>query len=267
MQDEKTKNPPRPVGAVVQALRVLRHLAQNGSPAGVTEVARATETNTSTCFNILRTLVAENLVVFDADAKTYQLSFGVIELALGLLGTSHSDLFKPELDRLAQGYNALFCLWQITDDGRIVLLDRSFESRSVRVDLPVGKRLPAMAGAIGRIIASVQDLKASELRRHFAEVQWQTPVTEDEYLRDVAEAGQRGYGLDKGKLYVGVDSVASVVTDHLDRPRYGLSAITLTGQLSDTQLDDLGVDLANTALRIGNALFRGIAPITVRGAS
>src|SRR5690606_8876200 len=46
----------REVGAVVHAMRILRHLAATPSPQGVAAVARGTGISPSTCFGILRTM-------------------------------------------------------------------------------------------------------------------------------------------------------------------------------------------------------------------
>lgn len=255
MTDPTPQDIGRKVGAVVYALRIMRYLAGQGIPSGATTIARSTDINISTCFNILRTLVAENLVVIDPGTKTYRLGLGVLELALGLLGTNHSDLIRPELDRLAQANNALICLWLVSDNNRIVLLDRRFASRSVRVDLPVGKRLPLFAGAVGRIIAPTLELTANEWRTQFDRVEWQETVSVDQYRREIQEAKRLGYGRDNGQLFVGVDSIASVVTNDLGQPRYGISAITLAGQISEESMRILGIDLRDTGDRIGSALF------------
>ncbi len=247
----------RAVGAVVQALRILRHMAATGQGEGVSAIARATRTNTSTCFNILRTLAAEGLVVFDAEVKQYRLGLGVLELAVGLMGSNHGDLIRPELERLArEGDQALICLWQITDTERCVLLDRAWTPGAVRVDLPVGKRLPLSVGAIGRAVMAARQVSDAALRRHFRTLRWQRPVDFESYRDSVRDAASFGYGRDPGLLYAGVDSVAAIVPDATGRPRYGLSAVTIQGQLDEARLHALGRDLARTGQRIGHALFR-----------
>lgn len=245
----------RSVGAVVHALRILRHLAANGAPQGVTAISRATGINTSTCFNILRTLAAERLVIFDLEAKTYRLGFGVVELALGLLGANHGDLIRPELERLALNNSALMCLWHVTEAERIVLVDRVFASTSVRVDMHVGTRLPSLIGAVGRCVASARHLDETELRRRFAGLRWQNPPRFEDYLADVHKVSRDGYARDRGNLFIGLDIVATIVVDHTGAPRYGLSGIAIAGQVLEPAMERLGEDLRDVASRIGQALF------------
>lgn len=249
----------RPVGALVHAVRILRHLAALGRPEGVSAIARATGVNGSTCFNILRTLASEGLVVFDDHAKTYHLGFGLVDLSLGLLGASPSALIQPELNRLSRQYGALMSLWYLTEHDRWMLIDRAFEERSVRVDLPIGKRLPALIGAVGRLTAAHRALPVAELRTAYDALRWQSAPGFDTYCDEIAQAGRDGYAVDRGKLYLGVDAVAALVTDATGAPRYGVSSVSLAGQIPPETLARVGQDLAMTCDRLSRALF---APTT-----
>lgn len=251
---------PRSVGAVVHALRILRHLAGRGRPEGVTAIARATEINTSTCFNILRTLAAEGLVSFDAEAKTYRMGLGAMELAAGLIGASHTDLIRPEMERLAHASGAVIGLWHVTGDGRLVLIDRAFAPSAVRIEIAPGRRLPAYAGAVGRVVAALERPAPSALRRGFQRVRWQRPVEYADWAAEVTAAARDGYALDRGRMFAGVDSAGAAVADRSGRVRYGLSGICIEGQLAEAHLHDLGRELRGLGRRIGAALFATEAP-------
>ena len=253
MTDEITQT--RPVGALVHALSILRYLSARGRPEGVSVIARATGVNGSTCFNILRTLVAEGLVVFDDTDKTYRPGVGLVELAVGVLGANPADMIRPELERMALDHRALMCLWHITGDDRIVLIERAFDPAATRVDLPVGKRLPAYSGGVGRALAAHRGLSRDDLCAPFAALRWQSPPGFDAYADSVADAARLGYAVDLGELYIGVDVVGSIVTDARGVARYGISSITLAGQIDATARHAIGVDIANTCRRIGGALF------------
>lgn len=246
----------RPVGALVHALRILRHLAAQGRPQGVTAIARATGVNGSTCFNILRTLTAEGLVSFDAQAKTYRPALGLVELAVGVLGTNPGDLIRPELERMAQDYRVLMCLWHITGDDRIVLIERAFDPGATRVDLPLGKRLPVYTGGVGRVLAAQRALSETEIRRHFESLRWESPPADfAAYRASIERAGRLGYAEDLGQLYVGVDVIGALIVDAQGQARYGLSSISLSGQMDADARRAIGQDLARTGRRIGHSLF------------
>ncbi|MCA0203664.1 MAG: IclR family transcriptional regulator [Proteobacteria bacterium] len=264
MSDEAASQ--RPVGALVHALRILRHLAALGRPAGVNAISRATGVSPSTCFNLLRTLAAEGLVTFDASDKSYRPGLGLVELAVGVLGTNPGDLIRPELERLARQYRVLMCLWHITGDDRIVLIERAFEPAATRVDLPLGKRLPAYTGGVGRVLAAQRRLPEAEIRRHYDALRWESPPPDfAAYRASIEEAGRQGYAEDLGQLYVGVDVVGALIVDAAGEARYGMSSISLAGQMDAGARRAIGEDLVRTCGRIGHSLFaapRGAFPVS-----
>ncbi len=246
---------PGDVGAVVNALRILQFLSASTAPVGVAAVARGTRISTSTCFNILRTLTRARFASFHPVAKTYTLGLAMAELAAGMVGLSHAELIRPELERLALNYEALILLWRATDDNHLVLIDRAHSQAAIRVEIGIGYRLPLLAGAIGRSAAGALRLPDAELRRRFAGLRWQVSPTFPGYRAEVALAAERGWALDDGQLYRGLTTVGAVITDGRGHPRFGLSGVSITGQQTPERLDRLGVDLGKVAALIGVSLF------------
>jgi len=254
-RSDKATGPQRDVGAVVNALRILQFLAASTAPVGVAAVARGTKISTSTCFNILRTLTRARFVSFHLAEKTYTLGLAMAELASGLIGISHAELIRPELERLALNYETLILLWRVTDDNHLVLIDRAHSQTAIRVEIGMGYRLPMMAGAIGRCVAAALPLTATELRRRFAALRWQSPPSFAAYQADVAKARETGWALDDGMLYRGLTTVAALVVDDERRPRFGFSGVSIAGQQTQARLDDLGRDLRELAALVGTSLF------------
>lgn len=90
------------VGALVAGPQILRYLRRQSEPAGVNRIARDLKLNPSTCFNLLRTLVHEQLAVMDPETKTYSLGLGLVELARGTLDqVSYVRFVRPSLERIA----------------------------------------------------------------------------------------------------------------------------------------------------------------------
>ena len=246
---------PRDVGAVVNALRILQYLSASTAPVGVAAVARGTGVSTSTCFNILRTLTRARFVSFHTADKTYRLGLAMAELASGMVGVSHAELIRPELERLALNYETLILLWRVTDDNHLVLIDRAHSQAAIRVEIGIGYRLPLLAGAIGRCAAAALGLPSAELRRRFAALRWQSPPSFSAYQDEVALAEERGWALDDGQLYRGLTTVAAVITDDQGRPRFGTSGVSIAGQQAPDRLEQLGCDLAKVAALVGASLF------------
>ncbi|MCF8480962.1 MAG: IclR family transcriptional regulator [Rhodospirillum sp.] len=243
------------VGAVLNALSILRYVSHRGTPAGVNQIARGTGVSVSSCFNILGTLLHERLVTFDESTKAYSPGLGLLELAVPLLSANPADLTTPEIEQLSRKHNCLICLWNFTADERIVLSNRASASRTVRVDMNLGARLPAYAGAVGRCYAALKGTSDANLRTAFEKLHWQKAPDFQDYLSDVRAARENGFAFDIGNLFTGLEIAASIVRDGSGHPRYGLSGISIAGQMSPDQIRDMAVDLRETANDIGRALF------------
>src|SRR5215468_5476786 len=91
--------------AISRAAAVLRLLGKSERPQSLQWIASELGLVPSTCFYVLRALVAEELVAFDPDTKRYSLEAGVLTLARHWLRRNRfNDLAQPALDRLSQTY-------------------------------------------------------------------------------------------------------------------------------------------------------------------
>ena len=55
---------------------------------------------------------------------------------------------------MAFKYETLILLWRVTEDNRLVLIDRAHSQTAVRVEIKLGYRMPLLAGAVGRCVAA-----------------------------------------------------------------------------------------------------------------
>jgi DNA-binding IclR family transcriptional regulator len=247
--------PQRDVGAVVNALHILQCIATTSAPIGVAAVARATGISTSTCFNILRTLTRARFVSFHTHDKTYALGLALAELSIGLIGMSHAELIRPELERIAMNHQTLMLLWRVSDDQHFTLIDRAFSKTAIRVEIGEGYRLPLLAGAIGRCAAAASNMPSADLRRQFANLRWETPPSFAVYADEVAQAKQRGWGFDNENLFRGLVSTAALITDWRGHPRFGISSVSIAGRQSPERTNLLGHDLHELASLLARSLF------------
>lgn len=248
------------VGAVENAVAILRFLTHHHAPAGVAHIARETGQNVSTTFNILRTLAKEGLIAFSPATKEYRPGLGLLEFSVPLLGVNQADLLHPALEVLSGKHRALIGLWKVTPQQRIVLVDRVVEGKVVRVDMALGSRLPAFVGAVGRCIAATRQMSRSELQRRFKALRWQNPPAFEDYWADVARARETGFAFDRGHLFQGLDIAAAVITDHEGEARFGISGIAIIGQMSEEELQALAHELKDTAARISGTLYGARRP-------
>jgi DNA-binding IclR family transcriptional regulator len=247
----------KPVGAVTSAIQILRYLADQSAPATNIQIARSLNLNISTSFNILRTLASESLVTFDPAAKAYSLGYALLELANNALDQMSSvRLIHPELERLTQQWEVTTALWLRVSQSQVFLVDRVQPSSWIRVELPVGRRMSALAGALGRCLAGFPGFDQDEMAELYGTVGGDDPVPFDEFMADVAEAKRLGYAVDRDRLWRGTTALSSCIVEPSGRPMFALSVVTLSARCSLEQQLAIGADLQETTSRISRVLLR-----------
>src|SRR5580698_2920733 len=123
MKTRPDSPPPIRVNFVANALAVLRYLAANERPEGVSTIARVTEISPSSCFNILKTLVTEDFAQFDIERKTYTLGPAAVDLAIAALDPEAGFVrVRSVLEELARGHRVTVGLWRRTSAERLTLI-------------------------------------------------------------------------------------------------------------------------------------------------
>ncbi|CAO3436795.1 IclR family transcriptional regulator [Azospirillum doebereinerae] len=245
----------KPVGAVVSALAILRYLASQDGAVSSIQTARALGLNPSTCFNILKTLVAERVVQFEEAGKAYRLGAGLVELAGSALDqVGYTRLIHPELERLAGAWQTPMTAWLRVSDTRVMLVDRAETSSTIQIHMRIGHRLPLLVGALGRCMAAHAGFSTDEMRRHYAAIRQDSPPPFERFLAEVEEARAAGYAVDRDGFTRGVTTVSSPILDAEGTPFLALSAVGLTAQFSDERVAAMAADLRDTTRRIGRQL-------------
>ncbi len=254
--------PDKLVGALTSGINVLRYLAGTAARVGVTRIAKDLGLNSSTCFNIMRTLVHERLVYFDNETKTYSLALGLVELAKGALEqSSYARMIHPDLETIARTHDVTVTLWHCTTGDRVVLVDRMESNTAVRVHMSIGQRLPMFIGALGRAMAANLDLDRPALRRQFTSLRWSDPPSFDEYAQEVEKARKLGYAVDADRYAQGVTTISSAVLAQPAQPVMAISAIGFSAQLKPSKVRAIGEDLRDCAVIASRALMGGARPV------
>ncbi|MDY0748186.1 IclR family transcriptional regulator [Paucibacter sp. R3-3] len=241
------------VKPVSNAIRILRYLSQTAAPERATDIARHLQINPSTCFNILRTLVAEEVVEFNPVFKMYTVGLGLAKLANQVMTQGQRiELARPVMEDLAARYQVTTTLWRRMGLDRIVLVSSVASPAALRIDMPPGQRLPLLMGASGRLFIGQLGWSEEETRKEFESIHWSRPISFDTYWREVNRAKKRGWAQDDGYFSNGILAIAAPVYDPADTIAFTLSAVMIRGHY-----DDAGVDAIGEALRAaGTALTK-----------
>ena len=244
------------VKPVVNAIRILRFLSQVGRPARATQIARELKINTSTCFNILRTLVGEDVVAFDDVAKTYTTGIGMMKLVENTLTEGQRlTLAKPLLEEMAEKFSATMTLWRKLGSDRIVLVAAENSPSDLRIHMTSGQRLPIFMGAAGRLFVAHSSMTKSQAKLAFRSLRWSRPLSFESYWAEVEEARERGWSLDDGYFAPGIQTLSAPVYDPAGTISFAVSAVSFRDQHTKAEIEQLGIALAALGKRLTVALF------------
>lgn len=233
--------------AISRAAAVLRLLGKSDQPLGLQPIARELGLVPSTCLYVLRALVAEELVSFDPDTKRYALEAGVLTLARQWLRRNQfADLTQPVLDRLAQQFGVTMLGVQIFGLDHIIAVAVS-QGSSFQLAVQVGSRFPALISATGRCIAAFGGYNLPDLEPRFNKLRWEEPPSFADWLQQVEETRQQGFGIDEGNYIAGVTVLAAPVWKGPGKPSHALVAIGIGSALKRNGLEELERALLSAA--------------------
>lgn len=244
--------------AIARAAAVLRLLGKSDKPLGLQAIARELGLVPSTCLYVLRALVAEEFVAFDADTKRYSLEAGVLALARNWLRRDRfNELAQPVLDRLSEEFDVSTLGAHIVGMDHIIVVAVSQARPSFQVSAQVGSRFPATISATGRCIAAFGEHSEEELESRFRALRWDVPPTWDQWRDQVAQTREQGFAVDDGNYISGVTVVAAPVWKTPKKPSHALVAIGIGSALKSTKLPALQKELVAAAQALSTQLGGG----------
>lgn len=256
MTTKTSKSAPVTVKPVVNAIRILRFLSESAAPERAVDIARKLEINPSTCFNILRTLVNEDMVDFSPMSKRYSAGLGLARLVEQFVTQGQKvQMAKPLLENFAARSRVTVTLWRRMGNDRIVIVSSAACPTDVRIDMTEGQRLPILMGASGRLFASQLDLQNDSIKSMFDNIRWGTALSFDEYRAQVTQASNRGWAIDDGYFSIGILAVAAPVYSSSGNIDFTVSAVMFRGQKNDAEIAELGESLCTLGRDLGKVLF------------
>jgi len=242
------------VQSVSKVLRVLEVLADSPQgEMGISEAARVLGWHRTTVYRFMQTLVEEGYVRYLPDGERYRLTFRLVGLANRMVSRLDiCQLVRPHLVLLVQEWEINAHL-AVLEEGDVVFIDHVECSKPLRTHFHIGRRAPAHATAVGKVLladleedAVLEIIRKQGLRRF-------TPLTvcdEEALLRELNEVRVMGYAVDRGEHNHDVACVAAPVRDVTGR---AVAGISLSGSVSEIFAQDvaaLGESVREAAKRI-----------------
>jgi Transcriptional regulator len=146
---------PLVVPAVVRATRVLETLLDMRAGATSTELALRCELAKSTTSNLLRTMVGEGLVSFDAETRHYNLGPLLVEFGIAAVSrTTAVTEARPFMEELAKQTELACLAIQRMPDGHFTAIAKIESRKDIKVTVEVGARFHSQAPLLSRMSAA-----------------------------------------------------------------------------------------------------------------
>lgn len=205
---EQSRTPTHTVGAALNAVRILRHLAAARAPVRLTPIARDLGLHASNCLNLLRTLVDEQMVHHDPVTKAYSIGMGVVALAQGAIAWHESPhAVQPLLDAFSREHAMSVMVWRRVNEAEMMLVARSVQGATVHVSADIGARLPMLTGSMGHVIAGSGVLDEASVRHHFDAIAWGRDADFGHFLAECRKAAEQGWYLGSGEGWQGLSAL------------------------------------------------------------
>lgn len=171
-------------------------------------------------------------------------------------GIGLKELVLPFLEELGLQFGETNNL-AVLEKGEVVYIEKVESSEVLRMDLSIGRSVPAYCKALGKILLAC--LREDELRQSFAntKIKKRTVYTiskKDQLLKHLVQVREQGYAVDYQELEVGITCIAAPVRNHLGRVVAAISVAGPSTRMIVPRLDEIRIPLLDTALAISKKL-------------
>jgi len=241
--------------AVSRAATVLRLLASERFGLGVTEIARRAGLVPSTCLHVLRALVEEGFVAFEAETKSYRTGIGLLTLVRdGMASNDFRQAAQPILDRFAANYKVTAVAVELDSRDRMVVVALARSDSFISLHVNVGSRFPSLISATGRCVAAASHLSQHELKKKFDSLRWEQAPRFEDWYAEVEQARTEGAAIDRANYIRGLTIAAALLPPGLDRAARGIALVGFEHNLPERITLQIKEDLVASARALANQL-------------
>jgi IclR family acetate operon transcriptional repressor len=230
--------------------------AANG-PVGITELSRQLGLAKGSIARLVATLAQMDYLVRDPETRKYQLGLKLWEL--GSKSITRLDIrgvARPVMESLHGDTGETVHLTVLSNEGKMVFLDKLDSTRGIRPNVQLGTHLPVHCVANGKAVLAY--LSKDELH-HLLPKKLQrftdTTITQrSKLLAALKEIRRTGYSVNFGEYRSDVSGVAAAIRDHTNRAVATLGISLPTTRMTRAVSKELGQIVAKGAQKISASL-------------
>ncbi|HEX6817692.1 MAG TPA: IclR family transcriptional regulator [Ktedonobacterales bacterium] len=195
------------IRAVDRAIALLCAFSRETPALGVTELAERLNLTKSTVHRLLQVLMAHGLVAQDPSRRHYTLGYRILALARGVPGEAElCSICQPHMRALREATQETVALYGAAGDVRVCL--EEFESPQVlRMAAGLGRCFPLDRGSASYALL-IDGPEGEQWHRVTSQL---PPERQQQLLRTVEAARERGYAVTSGETVAGAASIATPI--------------------------------------------------------
>jgi IclR family transcriptional regulator, KDG regulon repressor len=207
---------------------VLETLCINGNQ-GVSELSSHLKLGKSSIHRFLSFLVETGYVCKNPDNKKYFATLKLFEISAMVRGRIRLiAIARPYMEKMGKQFHETINLG-FFDGDEVVYVDKVESAETLRMDLAIGRRVPAYCTALGKVFLA--NLPEPEIKRYFERVKLiprtdKTITSEREFEKNLELIRKEGYAIDDRELDIAIRCIAAPVRDDSGKV---IAAISIAG--------------------------------------
>ncbi len=236
------------VPAVSRAMRALSVLLETPEGATLSDIARRARLSKSTASNLLRTMVAEEMLTQDPATRLFHLGPLLVELGAVAIGrTVPVAEAKQHMARLVEATGLACLAIQRMPDGHFLALEKIESRKDIKVTIGLGERFPADAPLLSRLWHAWRPSDSIPRRHAYTAA----TVTEPEQLRAAEQDVRRqGFASVRGEYIPNLNVVGFPAFGPDAQPRLLITLLGIGDELAPQQVSALAPELILAARQI-----------------
>lgn len=249
---EELQNDKYNIRSLIKAFNVLELLVEH-EKLSIGELNNITSYGKSTVHRILGTFKTLNYVNQDITDGKYYATIKLFELGNMVANRIPiKNIARPYLEELYEKCRETVNLG-ILDNYEVLYLDKILTKEPLRIDLDVGRRVPAYCSALGKAIMAFNDELDID-KFEFNKITEKTINSVEELKKSLNEIRKTGYAYDNEEYINGLVCMARPILDNNQNAIAAISIAMPIARLTESKKQEYFELLGDTIIKIKNKI-------------
>jgi IclR family transcriptional regulator, KDG regulon repressor len=247
---EKTKNDYN-INSLIRSVNILEILANNGETS-IQELSRLSGLGKSSVHRILGTFKTMGYVNQNGETGRYYATIKLFEIGNKVANRiPYRKIARPYLEELFEKCHETINIGMV-EQNEIIFLDKIVTREPLRIELEVGRRVPAYCSALGKAIIAFSENSFDIGCFDFNKITKNTIDNPESFKREMEGIRKQGYAIDDEEYIYGLYCIAVPIMDRNSRPVTSISIATPVMRMNEERKELFVKMLKETASLIAN---------------